>query len=124
MLAGICLLASALFISDTWLWMLTENPFFLLMLHSTVQRRLTRNNLAGSVNSVVISILSCKYITMISNLIDFQIVNKKLKAKLFHYLKGFANILKHMNIHKSNSMRFVLMLFFLEVNAQTYTTFL
>lgn len=49
---------------------------------------------------------------MISNLIDFQIVHKKLKDKLFRYLKGFANILKHMNMHKSNSMRFVLILIF------------
>lgn len=67
-LAGIFFFLSALFISNTWLWCWLSNLLFLLMLHCSVQRRLHTNYFAASVNSVDISILSCKYL----NINDFK----------------------------------------------------
>lgn len=101
-LAGIFFFVSALFISNTWLWCWLSNLLFLLMLHSSVQRRLHTNYFAASVNSVGISILSCKYL----NINDF---------KLFHYLRSLTNTLKHINVHKSFCTAFVSVSFFVSL---------
>lgn len=75
--------------------MLTSSSWLSSDVIQYVQMRLNANNLAGSMNSLTVGILSCKYLSV--NDIKFESFSNsawKIETKLFHYLKDLSNILQ------------------------------